>query len=58
MEGWRLVHQVPQLKWTLVAKGVSVMNESELATLILRILTTMTTNYPSRDADGSGVLCP
>ena len=53
MEGWRLVHQVPQLKWTLVAKGVAVMNESELATLILRILTTMTTNYPSRDADGA-----
>ena len=40
--------QVPQLKWTLVAKGTAVMNESELATLILKILITMTSNYPSR----------
>ena len=53
MEGWRLVHQVPQLKWTLVAKGVAVMNESELATLILRILITMARVFPSRDVDGA-----
>lgn len=53
MEGWRLLHQVPQLKWTLVAKGTSVMNESELATLILRILITMARLFPSRDNDGA-----
>merc|ERR1719320_147644 len=53
MEGWRLVHQVPQLKWTLVARGTAVMNESELATLILRILITMAKLFPSRDNDGA-----
>ncbi len=53
MEGWRLLHQVPQLKWTLVAKGTPVLNESELAILILRILIQMTAFYPSRDADGA-----
>jgi hypothetical protein len=53
MEGWRLLHQVPQLKWTLVAKGTPVLNESELAILILRILIQMTAYYPSRDADGA-----
>lgn len=53
MDGWRLLHQVPQLKWTLVARGVAVMNESELATLILNILITMASYYPSRDSDGA-----
>jgi len=53
MEGWRLLHQVPQLKWTLVAKGTAVMNESELATLILKVLIQMTRFYPSRDEDGA-----
>jgi DnaJ family protein C protein 13 len=53
MEGWRLLHQVPQLKWTLVAKGTPVLNESELAILILRILIQMTAYYPSRDKDGA-----
>ena len=53
MEGWRLLHQVPQLKWTLVARGVAVMNESELATLILRILIQMAKVFPSRDVDGA-----
>ncbi|XP_023328115.1 dnaJ homolog subfamily C member 13 [Eurytemora carolleeae] len=53
MEGWKLLHQVPQLKWSLVAKGTPVMNESELATLILKILIQMTYFYPSRDSDGA-----
>ena len=38
LEGWRLLHQVAQLKWTLIAKGQPVMNESEMASLILSIL--------------------
>lgn len=38
LEGWKLLHQVPQLKWKLLAKGTSVMNESDLASLILTIL--------------------
>ena len=53
MEGWRLLHQVPQLKWTLVARGTGSMNESELATLILRILSHMAKIFPSRDVDGA-----
>jgi len=38
MEGWRLLQQVAQLKWSLLAKGQAVMNESEMAALILDIL--------------------
>lgn len=38
LEGWRLLHQVAQLKWTLTAKGQAVMNETEMASLILSIL--------------------
>ena len=53
MEGWRLLQQVPQLKWTLAARGTPVLNESELAILILRILIQMTSYYPSRDGDGA-----
>ena len=45
--------QVPQLKWTLVARGTAVMNESELATLILRLLSHMAKIFPSRDVDGA-----
>jgi DnaJ family protein C protein 13 len=41
LEGWRLLHQVPQLKWALLGKGQAVMNESEMASLILSIFTTM-----------------
>ena len=41
LEGWRLLHQVPQLKWALLAKGQAVMNESEMASLILSIFINM-----------------
>ncbi|XP_012285401.1 dnaJ homolog subfamily C member 13 isoform X2 [Orussus abietinus] len=51
LDGWRMISQVPQLKWTLVARGSPVVNESELATLILNILTKMCEYFPSRDAD-------
>lgn len=51
MDGWRTLQQVPQLKWCLMAKGNPVMNESELATLILNILIKMCEYFPSRDSD-------
>nr|XP_031831200.1 dnaJ homolog subfamily C member 13 [Nomia melanderi] len=51
LDGWRMISQVPQLKWTLVAKGSPVINESELATLILDILIKMCEYFPSRDVD-------
>ena len=41
LEGWRLLQHVPQLKWTLLAKGQAVMNESEMASLILNIFINM-----------------
>jgi DnaJ family protein C protein 13 len=53
LDSWRLLSQVPQLKWTLVAKGNSVINESELATLILNILIKMCEYFPSRDSDNA-----
>ncbi|XP_034177741.1 receptor mediated endocytosis 8 isoform X3 [Osmia lignaria lignaria] len=51
LDGWRMISQVPQLKWTLVARGTPVINESELATLILNILIKMCEYFPSRDVD-------
>ncbi len=53
MEGWKLLQQVPQLKWTLIAKGQAVLNESEMASLILDILTNVCKFYPSKDEDGA-----
>ncbi len=53
MEGWKLLQQVPQLKWTLIAKGQAVMNESEMASLILDILNVVCRFYPSKDEDGA-----
>lgn len=55
MDGWRPLHSVPQLKWTLLASGQPVMNESDLACLILNMLIKMAEYYPSRDADGAVV---
>ena len=37
----------------MVARGTAVMNESELATLILRLLSHMAKIFPSRDVDGA-----
>ena len=45
--------QVPQLKRTRVAWGTAVMNESWLATLILRLLSHMAKIFPSKDGDGA-----
>ncbi|XP_056011194.1 dnaJ homolog subfamily C member 13-like isoform X2 [Ostrea edulis] len=53
MDGWRPLQSVPQLKWTLLASSQPVMNESELASLILNMLIQMTEYYPSRDSDGA-----
>lgn len=48
MDGWRPLQAIPQLKWCLLASGQAVMNESDLATLILNMLITMCSYYPSR----------
>ncbi|XP_046378006.2 dnaJ homolog subfamily C member 13-like [Haliotis rufescens] len=53
MDGWRPLQSVSQLKWTLLASGQAVMNESDLATLILNMLIKMAAYYPSRDCDGA-----
>lgn len=51
LPGWRALSQLPQLKWYLLAKGMPVLNESELATYILNILIKMCEYFPSRDVD-------
>lgn len=53
MDGWKPVHMIPQLKWTLMATGASLMNESDLANEILRMLIKICEYFPSRDADGA-----
>ena len=53
MDGWRPLQSVPQLKWTIMATGQAVMNESDLACLIFNMLIKMSSYYPSRDSDGA-----
>lgn len=48
MDGWKPLEQIPQLKWHLLARGTSLINESELAVLILDMLIRMCQFYPSR----------
>lgn len=51
------MEQIPQLKWHLMAKGTSLINESEMAALILDVLVRMCKFYPSRDSEG-GIVRP
>ncbi|XP_062841489.1 dnaJ homolog subfamily C member 13-like isoform X2 [Trichomycterus rosablanca] len=53
MDGWRPLQGIPQLKWCLLASGQAVMNETDLATLILNMLITMCSYFPSRDQDNA-----
>ncbi|XP_041474110.1 dnaJ homolog subfamily C member 13-like isoform X1 [Lytechinus variegatus] len=53
LEGWKPLHAIPQLKWCLLATGTPVMNESDLATLILNMLIKICDYFPSRDVDGA-----
>ena len=48
MDGWRPLQSVPQLKWTIMATGQAVLNESDLACLIFNMLIKMSSYYPSR----------
>ncbi|RWS30301.1 dnaJ subfamily C member 13-like isoform X2 [Leptotrombidium deliense] len=49
IDGWKALVQIPQLKWTLMATGNAIMNESELSALILDIFVKICEYYPSRD---------
>lgn len=53
LDGWKLLQNVAIFKWTLIASGQALLNESELAALILNILIRICEYYPSRDGEGS-----
>jgi DnaJ family protein C protein 13 len=53
MDGWRPIDQIAQLKWTLMASGHPLLNESELAAMILNMLIKICSSYPTRDVDGA-----
>lgn len=53
LEGWKPLHAIPQLKWCLLASGQSVMNETDLAILVLNMLIKICEYFPSRDLDGA-----
>ncbi|XP_024081075.1 dnaJ homolog subfamily C member 13 isoform X2 [Cimex lectularius] len=57
MHNWRPLQNITQLKWTLLAKGNSILNESELAITILNMMIRMIEYYPSRNKDNA-IICP
>lgn len=52
LDGWRNLGNIPQFKWTLICTNNGILNESELAILILDIFIKISSYYPSRDEDG------
>ena len=53
LDGWRPLRSIAQLKWTLgSSSGTALLNETELATLILNMLIDICSFYPSREEDG------
>jgi len=48
MKNWRMLYQVSQLRWTLLARGNPVLDESRLATQCLDILIKICQYFPSR----------
>lgn len=57
MEGWKTLDQIAQLKWLLVSTGTALLNESELAVLILKIFIRVCGFYPTRYSTvGGGVV--
>lgn len=55
LDNWRNLSNIPQFKWTLICTNPGILNESEVAILILDIFIKISTYYPSRDEDGSVV---
>lgn len=53
IDGWKPLANIPQLKWTLVATGMAVLNESQLAVTCLDVFIRICSNYPSREDDGA-----
>ncbi|VVC92762.1 unnamed protein product [Leptidea sinapis] len=51
MEGWRAVPGIPQLRWSVAAKGPAALTETELAATVLELLITCSRYYPSRDEE-------
>ncbi|UJR33077.1 hypothetical protein I4U23_020536 [Adineta vaga] len=58
LDGWKTIDRIPQLKWTLLANGQSLLNDSELAGMILDILISMCDLYPSRDVVTGAIIRP
>ena len=48
MDGWRPLEQIAQLKWSLLATGIPLLNESDMASRILDTLIRICNFYPSR----------
>ena len=48
MDGWRTLSSIPQLKWSMCASGMQIMNESDVAITCLNMLITICQFYPNR----------
>ena len=51
MDGWRPLHTIHQLKWSLCATGAAILNDTELAVTSLDMLIDICSFYPNRYVD-------
>ena len=58
LDGWRPLRSVAQLKWSLPCSGgTALLNETDLAILVLNMLIDICSFYPSREEDGGESNC-
>lgn len=53
MDGWRKLSTIAQLKWSLMDTVTSLMNETQMATLILDAFIRICELFPSRDFENA-----
>ncbi|KCV70333.1 hypothetical protein H696_02660 [Fonticula alba] len=53
MDGWRKLSTVAQLKWSLVDGKPGIMNETQVAVLVLDVFNRVCQMFPTREADGA-----
>lgn len=53
LDGWKSMQNISICKWTMLATGSPLLNESDLAAMILNIFIRVCQYFPSRDAEGS-----
>eukprot|EP01135_Chromosphaera_perkinsii_P007978 Nk52_evm50s1073 gene=Nk52_evmTU50s1073 len=53
MDSWKKLKYICQLKWLILGEGNALLNDGQIARIILDMFLKMSLHFPSRDANGS-----